>query len=155
MRIRKYRDEDRKKVIKMIEEVLIELFGHHVIKKWEDFGDYAIFYVVEDKGKIIGSIGLRDDGNGIGKLKRMYLYKEYRGKGLGQKLFDKLLNFAIKNKFKKIRLTTEIRLKSSIRFYKKNGFKEIKYPEIKKYFSELKNEGVNIKRIKFMEKNLK
>ncbi len=154
MRIRKYQTKDKKKVRKLIYDVLVELFGKHIIKDWENFEDYAIFYVIEYKGKIIGCSALRDNGNGIGKLKRMYISKEYRGKGLGQKLFDKILDFATKNNLKKIRLTTEKRLKPSIKFYKKNKFLEIKNPKIKEWFLEL-NEKVNIKKVKFMERKLK
>jgi len=155
MIIRKYKKSDEKNVKMLIESVLTELFGKSIIKEWEDFSDYSLLYVVEDKGKIIGSIALRDMGRGTGKLKRMYIIREYRDKGLGQKLFDKLIDFAIKKDFKRIILSTEKRLKPAIKFYEKNGFLEIKNIDYKEDFAELKKEDVDMTRILLMEKILK
>lgn len=155
MRIRKYQEEDKEKVKQLILEVLTELFGKNLIKEWEDFSDYKIFYVAEDKGKAIGTIALKDIGNKTGKLKRMYVLKDYRKKGIGQKLFNKILDFAEKNNFYRILLSTSRNLIPAYNFYVKNGFRELKNIDWEKDFAELKREDVNINDVVFMEKNLK
>jgi len=154
IRIREYNEDDRKKVEEMITKVLFELFGEHLIRKLEDFKEYSIFYVVEDDKRIVGTAALKDMGGGNGKLKRMYLLADYRKKGLGQRLFDKILSFAKEHKFNRIVLSTEQRLKASHKFYEKNGFVDIKNVNWEKDFADLKNEKVNIKEVRFMEKKL-
>jgi len=155
IKIRKYKEKDAEQVKKLIGEVLTEFFGKNLIIEWENFKDYAVFYIAEDNGKIIGSAALKDEGNKIGKLKRMYIYKEYRKKGLGQKLLNKILNFAIKNKFDKIVLSTDKRLIAANNFYKKNGFHIIKTPDFKRDFKDLKKEDLDLTKVDCMEKRLK
>lgn len=154
MKIRKYQEKDKEKVKKLVTEVLTELFGKAVIKEWENFKEYAIFYVAEDKGDIIGSAALKSEGNKTGKLKRMYVLKDYRKKGIGQRLFNKIRYFAEKNNFSKILLSTGKELMQAYNFYIKNGFRELKNIDWEKNFAELKKEDVNINNVVFMEKNL-
>lgn len=155
MKIRKYQEKDNKQVKEFIETVLTELFGKTIIKEWENFQDYAIFYIVEDKGKIVGSAALKNERNGIGKLKRMYIDKEDRNKGLGQKLLNNIINFAIKNKFKKLVLSTSTKLEAAFKFYQKNDFRVIKNPDFKRDFKDLMKESVNLNEVICMEKKLK
>ncbi len=153
IKIRKYQKKDKNKTKELIVEVFKEFFNKNIIKKWENFEDYSIFYVAEEGNKIIACAALHDDGKGIIKLKRMYMLKEYRGKGIAQKIFDKLLNFAIKSKFNCVRLSTVPEMERAISFYRKNGFVELKNVNIKKEFPELKNESV--KDLVFMERKLR
>jgi len=123
MKIVKYRREYEKKVQKLIKTVLFEIFGQHKLNPFENFEEYAIFYVTIDKNKVIGSCGLRTDKN-LGTVKRMYVYKNYRNRGLAQKMYNKLEVFAKKNKIKVLELSTTPQMINAIRFYKKNGFKK-------------------------------
>ena len=154
-KIRKFKEKDEEQIKSMIKTVLTEIFGNFGIRKWEDFKDYDIVYIAEDKEKIIGSAALKSLENKTGKLKRMYIHKEYRNKGIGKKLLKKIENFAIKNKLNRIVLSTsDIQLKPAFEFYKKNGFKEITKVDLERDFQDLKNENVNLSETKFMEKLL-
>ena len=122
MKTRKYKKLDKKQVQELITSCLIETYKKSPIKKFENFEDYSVFYVVEDKGKIIGCVGLEDEGENIGKLRRLYIHKNYRKNGLGTKLLKKIESFALKNKFNKIILSTNKKLDGTIKFYQKHGF---------------------------------
>jgi N-acetylglutamate synthase-like GNAT family acetyltransferase len=124
MKIRRYESKDKEQIKKLVENILKEIFNSEP-RGLEDLSNikkhFEIFLVAEDKTKIIGTIALRKDVI----LKRMYVHKNYRNKGLAQKLYDKIEKFTIKKKFKKIKLSTTPQMKFAMSFYKKNGFKKI------------------------------
>ena len=83
-----------------------------------------------DGEKLIGTIALIDCGENMGLLKRMYVDKNFRGKGASAELLKTLLDFAKTNEFKQIFLETVRSMPAPNKFYAKNGFKEIeKLPE--------------------------
>jgi len=127
MKIRFYKEEDREKVKELVKEVLIEIFNS--ANNIEDLDnikkEYEKFLVVEENGKIIGTLGIKNEGDA--RISRMYVKKEKRGKGIGKKLIEKAIKYC-KNKFKRIFLTTYPK-RDSAGFYKKVGFKEYKRDE--------------------------
>ncbi len=127
MRIRKASEKDKPEIIKLVKEVLKEIFG-----KAENLQDlenirknFELFLVAEEKGKIIGTLGIKNEGDA--RISRMYVKKNKRGKGVGKKLMKKAIDFC-KNKFNRIFLTTYKKMNSKD-FYKKQGFKEYKQDE--------------------------
>jgi N-acetylglutamate synthase-like GNAT family acetyltransferase len=125
MEIRKYNKKDNEQVKQLINKTLWEIFDSKP-SKLEDLNDmgknFEIFLVAEHQNKIIGTIALKRKGI----IKRMYIYKKYRNKGLAKKLYNKIEIFAKKKKIKKLRLSTTPQMKYAINFYTKNGFKKIK-----------------------------
>ena len=144
IKIREYRKTDENNVKNIINECLIEIFGKpHPEDKWENFNEYkrngGKFYLAEENKIIIGSIAIINKGN-YGILKRMYIKKEYRGKGISQELLRKIIAFARKKKYKKIELTTHPKMKRAKLFYLKNDFNIIEIlPNYIKFSRELKN----------------
>jgi len=130
MKIRKATNKDSIKIKKLIEGVLDEIFGRKPRDWLKEINNlektYVVFYIAEDKGEILGCIALKK-GKIKAELKRMYIKKGYRRKGIGQKLFDIFLKFCLKNDYKKIILSTHKKMKGAIRFYKKNKFVKIKH----------------------------
>ncbi|MFH1308201.1 MAG: GNAT family N-acetyltransferase [archaeon] len=154
MIIRKYQPTDKEQVKLIIKEVLTEFFEKTFIKEWENFEEYSAFYIAEDNGKIIGTIAMKNQGNNIGRLKRMYVDKEYRKKGIAQKLYDQLENSAKNQGIRKISLTThKTMMGPANNFYKKNGYKQLKEVSYE-LFPELKNEDVNLAEVIAYEKTL-
>ncbi len=90
------------------------------------------FGVVEntETNQIVGCFGLFPVSHHICELRKMYILKEMRGKGLGKLIFDEAIFMAEKNHYKKIILETISALKTAIFLYKRYGFKEIKPKEI-------------------------
>ena len=151
MIIRKFKKSDEIKVKRMIFSVLKEIYKKTKVK-WENFEDYLIFYVVEDKGKIIGTVALKEINGKWIKLKRMYVKKGFREKDIGKKLLKKVIKFAKKRGFKKMILTSYSEMKDAIIFYKKSGFKVVKNPK-NKFFTYPKLKEYNKKQVA-MEKKI-
>ncbi|MEH7113267.1 GNAT family N-acetyltransferase [Neobacillus niacini] len=90
-----------------------------------DGGNFWI--ALNDKGEVVGTIGLQRKNKEVAVLKKFFVYKDYRGKemGIGTSLYEALLDFAKKQGFSKIILDTPSKATRSHAFYKKVGFKEI------------------------------
>lgn len=91
------------------------------------FGSGGCFWVAKDGNKIAGSIGLMKSRDGIGILKKFFVYHQYRGKPhhLGQKLYTELLEFAQKSGFEEIVLDTPKNTQRAHMFYEKVGFTKV------------------------------
>lgn len=127
MKIREYKKGDEVKIKKLILSVLASIFEETKVK-WEDFECYDVFYVVEEEEKIIGTVALKKLGKDLVKLKRMYVNVGWQGKGIGNKLLEKAIEFARKRGSKKMILTTYPEMKNAVKFYKKRGFEIVKNP---------------------------
>jgi putative acetyltransferase len=93
--------------------------------EWSYFARGGTFVVLEDKdGAIIGAYGLCPLGNQTCELRKMYLHKSHRGKGLGKFLLDSALAQAKKLGFKRITLETASVLKEAIALYESYGFEK-------------------------------
>ncbi len=91
------------------------------------FDNNGIFYVLVDNNKIVGAGAIRWLTDELCELKRMWFLKEYRGRGLGLAMANKLLEFAKAQGYKKIRLDVyqpEMQTRA-VAFYTKLGFYEI------------------------------
>ena len=89
------------------------------------FGRGGTFFVLEAKdSSIIGAYGLYPIDKKTCELRKMYLHKEHRGKGLGKFLLDDALSKASKLGFERMILETASVLKEAIALYKSYGFIE-------------------------------
>lgn len=97
----------------------------HIQEKYLDSG--GNFWVAVDQGKIAGSIGLMNCGNGCGVLKKFFVYEPYRGEPyhLGRQLYATLLDFAGKQNIKNLILDTPKNTARAHKFYEKAGFQKI------------------------------
>jgi putative acetyltransferase len=92
-------------------------------------GFFAV--IVQTKTKlIVGCFGLIPMNENICELRKMYLLKDQRGKGLGKFILDIAIQQAREKRYKKIVLETISALTTAIFLYKQFGFKEIKPREI-------------------------
>ena len=76
-------------------------------------------------GELSGLACLRDNGDGIGEIKRMYVRPAYRGQGIGRALLDHLLNEARAIGYRCIRLDSAGFMSDAHRLYRSLGFQEI------------------------------
>jgi GNAT superfamily N-acetyltransferase len=86
---------------------------------------YASLWVALADGGVVGSVALRDLGDGAIELKRMYLRPEHRGHGLGKRLLAVALDWARANGAQTIRLDTSERMVAAQRLYEAHGFKRV------------------------------
>lgn len=80
--------------------------------------------------EIVGTFGLYTIDKETCELRKMYLLKEARGKGIGKFMLTTAINIAKEKNYKKIILETISPLKEAISLYKKFGFIEIIPKEI-------------------------
>lgn len=94
-----------------------------------DLDDIETFYaqgsfdvLVAPDGDIIGTVGIAPLGDGVCELRKMYLKRSARGKGLGKKLLTHALARARDMGFRRIELQTARVLEESIELYAGFGF---------------------------------
>ena len=89
------------------------------------FGRGGTFFVLEtEDGSIIGAYGLYPVEEKTCELRKMYLHKAHRGKGLGKFLLEDALSKARQLGFERMILETASVLKEAITLYKSYGFIE-------------------------------
>ena len=91
------------------------------------FSRGGTFFVLEtEDGSIIGAYGLYPIDKISCELRKMYLHKAHRGKGLGKFLLEDALSNARQLGFRKMVLETASVLKEAIFLYRSYGFVEYK-----------------------------
>jgi ribosomal protein S18 acetylase RimI-like enzyme len=85
-------------------------------------GKRDAFFVVKENTQITGSLGLKELENGKGLLKRFYLDKNCRGRGVAQDLLKKAVEFAREKSYETLVLDTQADNLRAQRFYEKSGF---------------------------------
>jgi len=76
-------------------------------------------------GQAAGCVALRDLGDGVAEMKRMYVPVALRGLGVGRALADRIIADARKAGHRRVRLDTSRRQKEAIQLYEASGFKRI------------------------------
>jgi len=93
-------------------------------------GDYAPpegrLFLAEYEGQLAGCVALHKLDDAICEMKRLYLRSQFRGKGLGRLLADRILGEARQIGYRRMRLDTiEPVMKDAVAMYRKIGFREI------------------------------
>ena len=80
-----------------------------------------------DDADMIGTVAVRtvDKRKKIAEMKRLYVLKNYQGKGYGRLLFEKALFYCEENTYVKIRVDTRKDRDASLHLIRKYGFQEI------------------------------
>jgi putative acetyltransferase len=141
MLIRPIIESDNKPLATILREVLIEMNIPKIGSAYEDpeidnmYNSYSLarsrYFIVEENDKILGGAGinqLRDGRPDICELQKMYFHKSLRGRGIGDKMIELCLNFAIKSNFKKCYIETMPNMINAQKLYLKKGFKYIDGP---------------------------
>ena len=95
---------------------LEDIEGYYLYEK-----GYGVFYTGMVDGNIIGTSAVRRIDDKRCEIKRIYVKKEYRGKGYGKMLFLHALEFAKKN-YDIVELKTDRTLDIAISMYLKHDF---------------------------------
>ena len=139
--IRPIQPEDNQAIEQVVRDVFIEMNIAKVGTAYADpqlklmFQAYnqprAIYFVVENNGKIIGGAGicqLENDAATICELQKMYFLPEARGLGLGIELMQKCLTKAKEFGFESCYLETMPYMEAAQKLYKKVGFEYLDNP---------------------------
>lgn len=132
MIIRSARDEDSEKLIRMIDGVFAEYPGCilDVDAEMPELRapataarvDSGRWWVAELDKKIVGSIAVVPDGDGIVELKRLYVASSARRRGLGAHLVNLVESEARQRKASSIFLWTDTRFEDAHRLYDRLGY---------------------------------
>ena len=141
MLIRPINESDNKHISVILREVLIEMDIPRIGSAYEDpeinnmYESYqskrSIYFVVEENNKILGGAGINQLKNGninICELQKMYFHKSIRGRGIGDKMIELCLNFALESNYKKCYIETMPNMVNAQKLYIKKGFKYIDNP---------------------------
>lgn len=90
---------------------------------YNNIGDnFVVFYCLFDQDKLIGTVALKKLDENTVELKAMYLDRSYRGKGLGRRLMNKIVDEAKWLGYKSIVLDSMSQYKDALRLYERTGF---------------------------------
>jgi GNAT superfamily N-acetyltransferase len=84
------------------------------------------FWVVESSDSIVGSFGIESHGAATTELRRMYLDKAFRGRGIAQRMLDHAQAEARALGFQTMILSTAEIQRSAVSFYRKSGFQHVR-----------------------------
>ncbi|CEG56602.1 bifunctional helix-turn-helix transcriptional regulator/GNAT family N-acetyltransferase [Legionella fallonii] len=135
----------RKQIISMIEHIQVQEFNlpitpeinAPILKAEEEYYYHRtcnFWYATDDKGAIIGCIGLKKLNEKQAEVKKFFVISEYRGLGVAQQLMHHLVKSSLKHGFEELFLGTVGVLDAAQRFYVKNGFRIIKKELLPKQF---------------------
>lgn len=98
------------------------------------------FYILEYHERLIGTVAYKPIDAATAEIKRLYVHKDYRGKGYGGRLLEYVLSKCKRAGFQKVILDTSERLPEALRLYASRGFIEEKRQRKMIYMSlNLKN----------------
>jgi GNAT superfamily N-acetyltransferase len=134
--IRPWRPGDEQAVADLIVSIQRQEFGISItLADQPDLLDVPGFYlsggggfwVAEAQGRLVGSIALKDIGDGDAALRKMFVAADFRGGAIGvaRLLLETLLAHARQSGLQRIWLGTTERYLAAHRFYKKQGFVQI------------------------------
>jgi putative acetyltransferase len=86
---------------------------------------YDAVWVVEDGDRVVGSVAMRAVGDGAAELKRMYLGRDRRGRGLGRRLLDHALGWAREGGLAAVTLDTTAEMAAARSLYESVGFRAV------------------------------
>lgn len=137
--IRQYRPGDDEQIAQLINSVLEEYEIGETVDEDEDMKNISSYYnfengggfwVLEDGGKIVGTIGLHRISATECYFARFYLHKDYRGQGWGSKLWHHREEYMKKFNYTKAYATSNHKFEDAIQFYETHGYERISQDEL-------------------------
>ncbi|MDR2246574.1 MAG: GNAT family N-acetyltransferase [Treponema sp.] len=83
------------------------------------------FIIAKDNDSVVGCVGFKRLDKDICEMKRLFVNDRYKGKDIGKKLVEIIIEEARYKKYKKMRLDTLKTMESALKIYYKNNFYEI------------------------------
>jgi len=136
LQILPYSSEHAADIVSLILPIQQQEFGIAIaLDTQPDLRDIAHFYqvaggnfwVAVDDGRVVGTVGLLDIGNGQAALRKMFVAASHRGadRGVAAQLLKVLFASAGTNGISDVFLGTTDKFLAAHRFYEKNGFSEV------------------------------
>ena len=94
-------------------------------RRYGEVGQGAALLVVDQTGEVVGIAALRDLGDKVCELKRMYVKPAHRKGGIGRRLCEESIRVAKCLGYQSMRLDTLTRMTAANRLYESQGFRRI------------------------------
>ncbi len=112
-------EQEREDAFFVRKKVFVEEQGVPLTLELDEFDNTADHFVVYTENSPIGAGRIRETHHGIGKVERVCVLPEYRGKNLGKLVMQALEDHAVTKNFQKVILNAQ---SYSIPFYEKLGY---------------------------------
>jgi N-acetylglutamate synthase-like GNAT family acetyltransferase len=132
--IRRYTPNDHHNLLSFLGEAMTDM-GYAFLpdQKDSDIRDIhsvyllnrGTFYVIDNQGAIRGSAGVRRFSDDVAELKRLYVGRDCRGNGMGERLCNAAMDDARALGYRLLRLDTTRKSVEAIGLFRKLGFVEI------------------------------
>ena len=131
--IKEFEDKYNEKVNEFIISIFVEEYGFEQFRRGlekqnnQNYIDSGgnLWIALDEYDNVIGTIALRKHNDKEAEIKKLYVRKDYRGKGLSKELYNKVMEETKEKSFNRIFLGTYDKLESAIHFYLKRGFTQI------------------------------
>lgn len=87
-------------------------------------GKRETFFVAEEDGKVVGSVGIKEDSRDDALLRRLFVDPAYRKRGLGSALARTAIEFCRAQRYKRVIFRCTDRMRDAMQLCMKNGFRE-------------------------------
>ena len=87
-------------------------------------GKRETFFVLEEGGTIIGTVGIKEEAKDLALLRRLFVNPTHRKKGYGDMLINEALKFCRDKGYKEVVFRTTSRMTQAMELCKKKGFKK-------------------------------
>lgn len=84
------------------------------------------FFVADRSGEPVGCGGLKLGRGPVAEVKRMWVSRDVRGMGVGQRLLDAIEQMARERGVLRLRLETNRALEEALALYRRNGYRQVK-----------------------------
>ena len=93
-------------------------------------GKREAFFVIEAAGKIVGTVGVKEENPSEALLRRLFVDPKYRKKGYGSGLLSKAVDFCKTKGYKAMHFRCTDRMSEAMHLCLKKGFKETEKLEV-------------------------
>lgn len=83
------------------------------------------FWIVRDDTRVVGSVGVDRKDERTAELKRLYVDATLRGRGIGQRLVETVLDWTREQGIPRLVLWSDTRFENSHRLYRRLGFTQL------------------------------
>ena len=113
---------------KLFEQYIATTIRDELVHLTEIFSEAKrnVFWVVDRQGVIVGCFGIESHGEWNTELRRMYLEREFRGAGIATRMLKCAEEQARSLGFRKMLLSTAKIQRAADRFYRRNGFRQVR-----------------------------
>ncbi len=85
----------------------------------------GLFVLALSEGEPVGCVGLKFHGDEPAEMKRLWVSRSVRGRGLGRQLVEMVEELAVVNGVKKLRLDTNHALAEAVAMYRSHGYRDV------------------------------